>query len=377
MKKILIKTTYIMVVVLVMLSMSGFSVAPQSGEGDGSELVRITQVDTSNFPQVTVYISVVDQDGKPVNIDPSRLVLMENDQVIQLDQTKGIGEIGPLTTMLVMDVSGSMNSAGKLEAAKAAAAAYVDQMRKGDRAGIVVFNTAIKYVQPITNDPQALKSVVRGLRAMDDTAMYDALVQSVEILDGEQGRKAIIVLTDGLDNVSQYKAADVLDLIGPSGLSISTVGLGEPGQSTAALTALDEAALRDLAKNAGGLYGYANDEKSLSNLYANYAIAMQSEYVITYTSPSLLRDGFNRAISVSISESDGLAAQKGERIVYNPGGLVPEVEAPATWAFFFSLLGGLGLLLFLPGLGGLAAGALPSGKGFKRSKSKASRIKLK
>jgi len=111
--------------VLVVLSMllaplflTGFS--PQRQTGEGGEILRITQVDTSEFPQVTVYVAVIDADGQPVGVNPSRLVIEENGAPIPLDQIQGVGEVGPLTTMLVMDVSGSMHVDGKLEAAKAA-----------------------------------------------------------------------------------------------------------------------------------------------------------------------------------------------------------------------------------------------------------------
>ena len=56
----------------------------------------------------------------------------------------GQGGVGPLTTMLVMDVSGSMDKDGKIDGAKTAAKAYVDQMRSGDQAGLMVYNTQVR-----------------------------------------------------------------------------------------------------------------------------------------------------------------------------------------------------------------------------------------
>src|SRR4030042_4122462 len=83
-------------------------VARQSAPATDTVNARITQVDTSNFPKVTVYVSVTDAAGEPVAVSPSRLVLMENGVPVKLDEIGGPGEIGPLATMLVMDVSGSM-----------------------------------------------------------------------------------------------------------------------------------------------------------------------------------------------------------------------------------------------------------------------------
>ncbi len=362
----------------VILSFSGITAfAPV--QQDGSPQVRITQIDTSGFPRVTVYISAVDAQGNPVAVDPSRLVLMENGEVIPLDQIQGVGEVGPLTTLLVMDLSGSMNSGDKLDAAKAAAREYVNQMRPGDQAGLLTFNTRTNYVQPITADHQALLNAIDGMTARDNTAMYDALLEAVDILEEVGGRKAIIVLTDGLDNVSQATPDQIIAQIGPAGLSISTIGLGEPNQGPGALTALDEDALQSLASQAGGVYGFAEDEDSLRRLYQTYAIAMQSEYVVTYTSPSALRDGVNRSLSVSLAAVGGAEAAQGQDTVYNPGGLVPEVAEPAPWPQFILILGGLILLLLAPLAFGVFSGLAgkASGKVAGLRPAPKTRIKLK
>jgi Ca-activated chloride channel family protein len=314
---------------------------------DPEELqIHITQVDTSDFPTVTVYVSVTDASGEPVGIEPERIVLQENDVIIQPDQMQGsAGVVETLTTMLVMDISGSMNVENKLNTAKVAANAYVDRMRAGDQVGVLAFNTEANYAQPITSDLTRVKTAINALVAIDDTAMYDALTDAVEILATIQGRKAIIVLTDGMDNRSQYGLVDVLDSIGPSGLSISTVGLGNPAE-TETYAGLDVDALTSLAAQAGGEYAYANDADGLTRLYQRYAQALQSEYAIIYTSPAALRDGLTRHLSVSLADTQATD----QAAAYNPGGLVPEVGEPAGWGLFLAVLALLIVLLFLPGL---------------------------
>ncbi len=112
----------------------------------------------------------------------------------------------PVTTMLVIDISGSMDKNGKLAAAKEAAKAYVAQMRSGDQAGLMTYDTKTYYVQPITSDTNALVTAIDGLVTGSDTAMYNALVEAEKNLETINGRKSIIVLTDGLDNKSQSTA---------------------------------------------------------------------------------------------------------------------------------------------------------------------------
>ncbi len=344
---------------------------PQETDPDQPQ-IHITQVDTSQFPKVIVYVSVTNAAGEPVGVDPGQVTLYENGAPLAFDTVSGSGQIGALTTLLVMDISGSMNNNDKLGAAKDAARTYVDQMRPGDQAGLLVFNTEVQYVQPITTDREALKAAIDGLKAQHDTAMYNALMQATQILTDVAGRKAIIVLADGLDNRSTQTADEVIEQIGPSGLSISTIGLGDPSQLGVSNAALDEAAMRSLAERAGGTFGYASDLDSLRGLYEQYGRALQSEYVITYTSPSTLRDGVNRSLSVALSGNAEQAAAE-----YNPGGLVPEVAQHNTWPLFFAILGGLVILLFAPAFvsrGVEVLGRLRAGKG--KAAKKGSKVRL-
>ena len=203
-------------------------------------------------------------------------------------------------------------------------------------------------------------------------------MSGVEILGPVSGRKAIIVLTDGMDNRSKSTPEDVITGISPGGLSISTIGLGDPRHSEGNLRGLDEAALMELAESAGGVYGYADDAEGLKNLYELYGRALQSEYVLTYTSPSTLRDGVNRSLTISLSNENSAATIELESTTYNPGGLVPEVAQPASWVLFITLLAGLLLLLVLPAVLGKAISLLRGPqKGKVKFPEQQSRIKLK
>src|SRR5208283_1445787 len=166
--------------------------------------IRITQVDSSKFPQVTVYVSVTDANGQPVGVDPSAIQISENGQVMKTttSATNVNGQTtngpGQLTTLLVIDVSGSMTTANKLTQAKAAAEAYVNQMRPGDQAGLIAFDTRVEVSQAITADHQLLTQTIDSLKSGSDTAMFDALKSAEELLANVKGRKAILLLTDGM-----------------------------------------------------------------------------------------------------------------------------------------------------------------------------------
>jgi len=312
----------------------------------GGAQIRITQVDKSNFPNVIVYVSVTNSAGDPVGVDPASIQISENGAAMQPVDIRGGGEVGggaiPVTTMLVMDISGSMEKNDKIGAAKQAAKTYVSQLRPGDQAGLLAYDTQVYTVQPITTDIAALTSAIDGLKTGSDTAMYNALAAAESLLEGVSGRKAIIVLTDGLDNKSQSTADDVIAAIGESGLTISAIGFGDAG--AAGQTGLDEAGLKSLSEQTGGLYSFATDVQSLTAFYQQYGQSLQSEYAITYVSPSTLRDGINRALTVSLVTPSGQVSQDAG---YNPGGVLPEVGGQ-SWTLFATILGGLLVLLFVP-----------------------------
>jgi len=338
--------------------------------------IRITQVDNSKFPNVTVYVSVADSTGNSVGVDPETIQIFENGKLVEPVDIRGGGELVggesiPVTTMLVIDISGSMVKNNKIGAAKEAAKSYVSDIRTGDQAGLITYDTRVYMVQPITSDIEMLIDAIDGLQTGSDTAMYDALIEAEKALEYVTARKAIIVLTDGMDNQSRNTADDVINGIGESGLSISAIGFGDI--NAVGQAGLDETGLKSLSERAGGQYAFATDAQTLNKLYHQYGQSLQSEYAITYISPATLRDGINRNLTVSLSKIGISVAEE-----YNPGGVVPEVSSH-SWTLFGNILAVLVILLVAPFLINRTTQAFRSSSTFlggsKRSKSK-SRIKL-
>ena len=355
---------------MVLLMSAACQTTTPTVESQGDYVLQITQIDTTDFPLVDVYISVQDANGEPQVINTGKLQLLENGQPVSDQRIQGSSEVGPLTTLLLIDNSGSMNYAYKLDSAKEVAQEYLDQMRAGDQAGIITFNTEVDVMQDITNNRDALAYAIDNIAANSDTALYDALVQAISMLNPVSGRKAIIVLTDGMDNQSLATADDALAGIGFGGLSISTVGFGqipEEKEETDQYSGIDESTLNMIAQNSGGRYSYAENKAELSAIYDQMRRALQSEVVITYTTPLSLRDGVQRALTVTLSDRySGVGGQS--QTGYNPGGLVPEVAQPASWPLFFGLLAVLVVLLCIP----LVINRI----GGKKTKKKKKKIKI-
>lgn len=346
-----------LITAILLVAISAWPFTIVSAQEDAPQ-IRITQVDNSKFPNVTVYVSVTNAAGEPVGIEPSTIEIYENGQLMQPLDIQGGGEVGeehiPVTTMLVMDISGSMDKNDKLAAAKEAAKSYVNQMQPNDQAGLIAYDTQVYTIQPLTTDIGTLNNAIDGLQTGSDTAMYNALVEAEKALEGVSGRKTIIVLTDGLDNKSQSTAEDVIAGIGESGLTISAIGFGDV--TTVGQTGLNEAALKSLAEQTNGIYGFVTDSEALKGLYQQQSRVLQSEHRITYVSPSTLRDGINRNLTVSLA--GGATSVEGR---YNPGGVLPEVSS-RSWTTFAAILLGLLALLFAPMLLNLAAGSLSNAK---------------
>ncbi|MBI5035365.1 MAG: VWA domain-containing protein [Chloroflexi bacterium] len=306
--------------------------------------ITVTQVDQSRFPQIDVFVSVTDTNGNPVrNVAPNAFQLQENGKPIALTAATHAGESNPVSTVLIIDHSGSMASAGKMTAAKQAASAFVNHMRPGDKTALIQFDTEIETLQAFTEDKNALLAVIQKIVPRGNTAIYDAVNQAAKYFEATQGRKDIILVTDGMDNASKINRETIVDKVSKSGFSINTIGLGAKGAGYGSQDGIDETVLQDLAHASMGTYYYRPDAAQLSELYQQLSFLIQNEYKLTYTSTSPLRDGVKRNIVVT---APGAAATQ---TTFNPGGVIPEAESQlSSWVMFaIALLVLLGLF-FLP-----------------------------
>lgn len=333
----------------------------------------VTQVDTSHFPQIDVYVSVTDAAGNPVrNADPNSFRLQENGQPMQLVGGTRSGDQGPVNAVLVVDRTGSMAFADKMAGAKQAAATFVNLMRPGDRTALIQFDTEIDTLQPLTDNKQALLTSIQQIYPRGNTALYDAIAKAGSYFENVQGRKAVIVVTDGMDNSSKLNRDAIIKQTGTVGYSIYTVGLGAKGAGYGSQDGIDETVLQDIAAASYGTYAYAPDASQLNGLYQQLSLKIQNEYRLSYVTPTALRDGVKRNIVVT---APGAAATQ---TAYNPGGIIPEVAPQwASWLLFFVALVLLLGLFFAP-LGlrlarerGLAVPQLPTSQ-----RAKPSRVKL-
>jgi VWFA-related protein len=321
-----------------------FSQERPAPAADGVE-ATITWLDWqgTGFPRVEAHISVVDQQGDPVQgLTQDAFVITEDDFSVPIQSFLGSGEQA-VTSMLVIDRSGSM-SGGKMTGARNAANAFVEQMRpERDRAGVIAFDNRVDRLQPLTNNKIVLRSAIDGIRANGGTALYDAIYQGLEELQAEDGRRILLALTDGIDNASRRTPQEIIRLAQDEGITIYTIGLG---QERMLFSDLDGSTLRQMAHATGGEYYQTPSAAELAEMYRRIATVVQNEYVLGYDSPSPNLDGTTRRVEITVTRDVGSVQARSSYAV--SGLLASAFNATLFFPLFTGLLLFLLLLFFLP-----------------------------
>jgi VWFA-related protein len=260
--------------------------------------VQVTQVDNSRYPEVTIYVSVTEADGQIVSgLQQSDFEIAEDGTPVAITDFRG-GDQVALATVLVIDRSGSMDKENKLAGAQQAAVTFVDLMRRQDQTALVSFSETAWVDQPFTADQAALKRAIKALSPDSSTAWYDAVYEAAGQFQSVSGRRAIILLSDGLDNQSRQSLAAAIQAAHTTGLPVYAIGLGARGS-------YDEVSLKRVAQQTDGQFYHAPTAAELKALYESLAVSLQRDYAITYRSPRPTNDGTRRNIGVAVGGATG------------------------------------------------------------------------
>src|SRR5262249_35727554 len=145
----------------------------------------------------------------------------------------------PVTTVLVLDRSGSMQMPAnddsrtpKIKALHQAASRFIDLMRPEAQTTLLPFSSRVDEPKPFSSDKAILKGDVVKLRANGETALFDATFAAIgKLLElNPPGKKAVVVLTDGVDNRSARNVEQVIAQARGASIPIHMLGLGRPGE---------------------------------------------------------------------------------------------------------------------------------------------------
>lgn len=240
--------------------------------------------------RVILWISVTDRDGEFVtDLDKDRFTLLENGEPQRILEL--VREQRPITMAILLDSSGSMRE--ELDEVHRAAESFVDTLRDDDRAMVIDFDDKVFLIQPLTSDREALKSSVTSTVAIGGTSLYDAIHATYRKLRDLDGRKAIIVLSDGEDSSSRFAFDRVLREAKASNTLIYTIGLGSglgPG---------GRSVLRDFAEFTGGQAYFVRRAEDLADVYQRIAEELRNQFYLTYSTSVDSWDG--RWIKLDVS----------------------------------------------------------------------------
>jgi Ca-activated chloride channel family protein len=197
-------------------------------------------------------------------------------------------EVQPITVVVMLDTSGSMTL--NLALLRQAAEQFLIRLLPIDKARVGAFNDKIQFSSRFTNDRDQLVTDVNGLDYGNGTRLWDAVGASLDELKGIEGRKVILVFTDGDDTTSKLGLGSVIDRARAEEVMVYAIGLesvyGPAGQ---VVRTKPDGGLRKIADETGGGYFElkAAQSKDLGATFTKVAMELHSQYVIGFAPAQL------------------------------------------------------------------------------------------
>ncbi len=266
---------------------------------------------------VDLYVTVTDDDGRLVpNLlqedfsifdekEPQDIVLFEND-------------VRPITVVVMLDTS--ISTTNVMHLITGGAEQFLIRMLPEDRARVGAFNDKIEIDPPeFIADRDALISELRSLDFGNETRLFDAIDTSLDALVGVEGRKVVLVLTDGQDSSSDKGWRDVLRRAIAEEVMVYSIGLEvEYFDGARDRRTEPDGSLRRLAEETGGGYFLLEETDDLGPTFTRVSQELHSQYVLGF-SPNE-RDGKVHDLEVRLAPR-GMEARTRRSYVAPTGGV--------------------------------------------------------
>ena len=233
---------------------------------------------------------LTDLKGKPVpDLKASDVTLLVDGQPVATDLFAR-SEDAPVSFTILLDASGSMGLAGKMEGARAALRDLLAARRPGDDFALYAFSSgAVREVVPFTSDGGKVLEAAHAIRPHGRTAFYDALARMPDrSLLGKNGSRAIILLTDGIDNASELTRDDLAVLLEGIDVPVYPIGLRSPGAPLVAPPGMTAEAMLNLeilghvARLSGGLLSLVDDATQLPAAITRIEKDLRTQYLLGF-----------------------------------------------------------------------------------------------
>jgi Ca-activated chloride channel family protein len=243
---------------------------------------------SSQAQLVEVYATVIDDKGELVTgLRRNDFQVYENTQLQNVEQF-AFGEF-PLTVALGVDRSWSM--AGKpLELAKEASKSFLNQLKTGDRSMVMAISSSADVIAPLSTDRFNQARLITALDPWSTTALRDAIVASLDRLEPETGRQALVLFSDGNDRYSRATEADVVARARRSNALIYPITIGKQRP----------AFLAELAVLTGGRSFLLKDATELEKTLSTVARELRYQYLLGYAPSDAIVPGTHEWRSIHV-----------------------------------------------------------------------------
>ncbi len=252
-----------------------------------------------NVKLVNVYATVLDSQGAPVgSLTKEDFAVAEDGYAQTIAHFERESDL-PLSIVLGIDTSLSTRKDLRLELESARRFIHTI-LRSRDRVTIMAFDTEVREIVRFTSD---LKTIDRGLdtiRAGGATALYDAVFLASDALQNRQGRKVLVIVTDGGDTVSSTSYQQALrEAIQSEALVYSVIDV--PIAANAGRDIGGEHALIQLSHDTGGRYFFAASGADLDSVFKKIDEELRTQYLLAYYPNRRIADSSFRRITVDVT----------------------------------------------------------------------------
>ena len=285
-----------------------------------------------NADLVTLDVTVVDQSNKPVmDLKQDNFQVFE-DKIGQKIEFFSREQV-PVSLVFAIDTSGSMRP--KLDTVIKASVNLVKESRKEDELAVIEFKDQPELLEEFTTDTADVIDTLQSLVASRQTAMLDALYVGADYAskEGKNRRKAIILVTDGLDRDSYYKFGDVVKHLQEADVQIYLIGFtndldGDTGLFRKSDKDKAETLLKRLADETGGRAFFPRELSEVHSIAQQISTDLRTQYSIGYYPSNTKKDGTFRPIRVAVSAGERhiVARTRNGRVAPREGGASPAVN---------------------------------------------------
>ena len=276
----------------------------------GQGATDTAQQDTADQTRIEVEVSLVNV-LFTVTDKKNRFALGMNEEDIQVFEDGVPQQIRffsresnlPLRVGVLIDTSNSVR--GRLRFEQQAAIDFLEKaiQPKRDRAFVVGFDVETELVQDITDEMEELAEAIRSLQAGGTTRLYDAIYfaskEKLLLIPQPEPyiRRALIILSDGIDNQSEYSREEVLAMAQRAEVILYAISTNRTG-----IASRGDKVLKRLARETGGLTFFPFNVSEMHNHFSAIAQELRSQYSLGYVSTNQKRDGTFRRITLTTNK---------------------------------------------------------------------------